>query len=216
MAETLSVSELFYSIQGESYYAGLPCFFVRLAGCNLRCSYCDARYTYEEPGTSMTISQIIDRIGEYPGSPVEITGGEPLLQEGIYPLMEILLKAGRTVLLETNGSLPLDQVPARVVKIMDMKCPDSGMCDKMDYSNLDLLRQHDEVKFVISSQRDYDWAKSLADKHNLFNKVRLSFSPAAGRLTAKELAEWILADRLNIRLQLQLHTILWPDKTRGF
>ena len=212
----LEISELFYSIQGESSFAGYPCFFIRLAGCNLRCTYCDACYTYEEPGSSYSVELLLAETERYPDVLVEITGGEPLLQEGIYPLLDKLLQNGRTVLLETNGSLGLERVPEKVIKIMDVKCPDSGMHEQMDFNNFAYLSSTDEIKFVISSRQDYDFAKETLLIHNLLGKTKLSFSPVTDRLAPYDLAKWIMDDRLPVRLQLQLHTILWPDKKRGY
>jgi len=212
----LEISELFYSIQGESSFAGYPCFFIRVTDCNLRCTYCDARYTYEEPGSFYSIEQLLAKTEMYPDVLVEITGGEPLLQQGIYPLLEKLLQAGRIVLLETNGSLSLERIPKKVIKIMDVKCPDSGMHDKIELGNFAMLTSSDEIKFVISSRQDYDYAKETLLIHNLLGKIQLSFSPVTDRLTPHDLAKWIMDDRLPVRLQLQLHTILWPEKKRGF
>lgn len=212
----LEISELFYSIQGESSFAGYPCFFIRFTGCNLRCTYCDARYTYEEPGSSYSVEQLLAEIERYPDVLVEITGGEPLLQDGIYPLLDKLLQTGRTVLLETNGSLSLDRVPEKVVKIMDVKCPDSSMHDKMELGNFVVLTPTDELKFVISSRQDYDFAKETLLIHSLLGKTKISFSPVTDRLAPHALARWIMDDRLPVRLQLQLHAILWPEKKRGY
>jgi len=212
----LEICELFYSIQGESSYAGYPCFFIRLAGCNLRCTYCDTRYAYEGAHSSYSISQILAELGKYPDVLVEITGGEPLLQEEVYPLFEQLLAAGRTVLLETNGSLSLNNVPRDVVKIMDMKCPGSSMHKKMDFDNFALMTPKDEIKFVISTREDYNWATQLVNSYDLSHKATVTFSPVPARLAPAALAEWILADRLPVRLRLQLHTILWPNKTKGY
>ncbi|MFA6499669.1 MAG: radical SAM protein [Desulfurivibrionaceae bacterium] len=212
---TLQLSEIFYSIQGESSFAGYPCLFFRLSGCNLRCSYCDAKYTYEEPATPTPLSTLLTEAARYPNALIEITGGEPLLQEGIYPLMEALLAAGRTVLLETNGSLSIERVPKEVVKIVDLKCPDSTMAGKMDLANLALLMPHDEIKFVVSSRADYDWAKTIMKDHRLAEKAKLILSPVIGRLEPALLAQWLMADALPARLQLQLHTQLWPGMKRG-
>jgi 7-carboxy-7-deazaguanine synthase len=212
---TLQLSETFYSIQGESSFAGYPCLFFRLSGCNLRCSYCDAKYTYEEPATPTPLSTLLNEAARYPNALIEITGGEPLLQEGVYPLMAGLLAAGRTVLLETNGSLSVARVPQEVVKIIDLKCPDSGMAEKMEPANLDLLSPHDEIKFVVSSRGDYDWAKAMIAEHRLAEKAKLILSPVIGRLAPALLAEWLMADALPARLQLQLHTLLWPGMMRG-
>ena len=157
----LEISELFFSIQGESSYAGQPCVFIRLSGCNLRCSYCDAGYTYEEAGTLKDMSEILTFVAQYPGFPVEITGGEPLLQENVYLLMNELLTDGRRVLLETNGSISLAKVPAGVIRIMDIKCPDSGMSKHLLQENIALLNPEDELKFVLSSRNDYEWAAEV-------------------------------------------------------
>ncbi|MDX1775075.1 MAG: radical SAM protein [Desulfobulbales bacterium] len=212
----LKISELFYSIQGESSHAGYPCFFIRVAGCNLRCTYCDTRYAYEGEFKTYTCSRILAELEKYPGVLVEITGGEPLLQKGVYPLFEQLLAAGRRVLLETNGSLSLKNVPAGVIKIMDMKCPGSSMHEKMNFDNFNFLGPRDEIKFVICSRADYDWAKKLVSSYGLHNLATVTFSPVTSILAGAKLAEWILADRLPVRLMLQLHTILWPGKTRGY
>ena len=212
----LKIAELFYSIQGESSYAGYPCFFIRFAGCNLRCTYCDTRYAYEGEHQSYPISHILSELEQYPGVLVEITGGEPLLQKGVYPLFEQLLAAKRRVLLETNGSLSLESVPPGVIKIMDMKCPGSGMVAKMDFDNFAFLHPQDEIKFVIDSRADYDWAKNLVSSYGLQNLATVTFSPVTSNLAAAKLAAWILADRLPVRLRLQLHTILWPGKTKGY
>ena len=213
--QLINISELFYSIQGESIFAGLPCVFVRLAGCNLRCSYCDAKYTYEEPATEKTIAELLDFVDSYPTALVEITGGEPLLQNSVYELMQQLLEKKRTVLLETNGSISVEKVPDGVIKIVDIKCPDSGMHDKIYLKNFELLGPQDEIKFVLSSRNDYDWAVDLISKNKLEKKGSILFSPVNGLLDAAKLAYWILSDHLPVRLQLQLHKILWPDQTRG-
>jgi len=212
----IKIAELFYSIQGESSFAGYPCFFIRFADCNLRCTYCDTRYAYEEDHPQLSISQILSELEKYPGAIVEVTGGEPLLQEAIYPLLEKLLAADRTVLLETNGSLSLADVPAEVVKIMDMKCPGSGMHEQMDFDNFDLLSQKDEIKFVIGSRDDYNWAVQLVAAYSLHNKATVTFSPVTSNLPPATLAGWVLEDHLSVRLRLQLHTIIWPGKTKGY
>jgi 7-carboxy-7-deazaguanine synthase len=211
----LEICELFYSLQGESSYAGYPCFFIRLAGCNLRCSWCDTRYAYEGEHKQYTISQILAELGKYPCVMVEVTGGEPLLQKNVYPLLEQLLTADRVVLLETNGSLSLKDVPLKVVKIVDLKCPGSLMHEKMDFDNFKFINPKDEIKFVISSKDDYNWAKELIESYNLNGGPTLTFSPVISQLPPASLAEWILEDRLPVRLRLQLHTILWPDRTKG-
>ncbi|HIJ89851.1 MAG: radical SAM protein [Desulfobulbaceae bacterium] len=213
---TLQLSEVFYSIQGESSFAGYPCLFFRLSGCNLRCSYCDAKYTYEEPATPTTVSDLLIEAAQYPNvHHIEITGGEPLLQEEVYPLMDGLLAAGRTVLLETNGSLGIERVPKEVIRIVDLKCPDSTMAEKMNLANLYLLMPHDEIKFVLSSRADYDWAKAMMGEHRLAEKAKVILSPVTNRLQPALLAQWLMADALPARLQLQLHTLLWPGLKRG-
>lgn len=211
----LEISELFFSIQGESSYAGQPCVFIRLAGCNLRCRYCDAAYTYEEPGARQDLGEIMAFVGRYPGFPVEITGGEPLLQENVYPLMRELLAADRQVLLETNGSISLAKVPAGVVRIMDVKCPGSGMDGQLRADNFARLGPGDELKFVLCSRADYEWAVALLNDTDLNKDVVIHFSPVTGQLESAQLAEWLLNDRLPVRLQLQLHKVLWPAVNRG-
>lgn len=211
----LEISELFFSIQGESSYAGQPCVFIRLSGCNLRCSYCDAKYTYEEEGAQTKTSEIMAFVAQYPGFPVEITGGEPLLQENVYLLMDELLASGRRVLLETNGSIDLAKVPTGVVRIMDVKCPGSTMHKHLLTDNFGLLGSGDELKFVLCSRADYDWAVELIKANKLNKALIIHFSPVAGKLEPAHLAEWILNDRLPVRLQLQLHKFLWPDIIRG-
>lgn len=212
----LEICELFYSIQGESSYAGYPCFFIRFAGCNLRCSYCDTRYAYEGEHQSYAIDRILAALNKYPGVLVEITGGEPLLQQGVYPLMAQLLAAGRKVLLETNGSFSLERVPGEVVRIMDMKCPSSGMHEKMDFANFGYMTPQDEIKFVLSSREDYNWAAELVGAYGLHKKTTVTFSPVTARLEPARLAGWLLDDRLPVRLRLQLHTFLWPGKSKGY
>ena len=219
--QSLAVSELFFSLQGESTYAGLPCVFIRLEGCNLRCRYCDARYTYEESGSTKNLSEIVVFADRYPEAIIEITGGEPLLQANVITLMQRLVDKSRTVLLETNGSLDLAKIPGEVITIMDIKCPGSGMVSANRLENLTVLRAHDEIKFVLCSRDDYDWAVSCLTTHNLIDATSgqarrpILFSPVPGELPPADLAAWILRDRLPVRLQLQLHKILWPGNERG-
>ena len=210
----LRVNEIFKSIQGESTYAGIPCVFVRLTGCNLRCSYCDTTYAYEE-GIDMSVNEIINKIEDYSCKNVCITGGEPLLQRNVYKLINLLKSKSYKIFVETNGAMNIDLLPGNIIRIMDVKCPDSGMNKEMDWRNLERLRGDDEVKFVMSSKKDYEWAKRIVRKHNLPDKTNVLFGSAYGKLKPKSLAGWILKDRLNVRLQLQLHRIIWPDKTRG-
>ncbi|MBW2466868.1 MAG: radical SAM protein [Deltaproteobacteria bacterium] len=212
----MKIAELFYSIQGESSYAGYPCFFIRLAECNLRCTYCDTRYAYEEDHPQYSIDQILTEINRYPGALVEVTGGEPLLQQGVYPLMNELLATGRKVLLETNGSISIGAVPDEVVKIVDIKCPESGMHLHMNFENFSFLSGKDEIKFVISSRDDYDWAEQVLSDYALQDLATVTFSPVISELSPANLAGWILEDHLPVRLRLQLHTIIWPGKTRGY
>jgi 7-carboxy-7-deazaguanine synthase len=212
----IEICELFYSIQGESSYAGYPCFFIRFAGCNLRCTYCDTRYAYEGEHQSYSMEQILAELEKYPGIMVEITGGEPLLQEGVYPLFEQLLATDRIVLLETNGSISLEKVPENIVKIMDVKCPGSSMHEKMNFDNFGFINQKDEIKFVISSRADYIWAKELVSTYDLPTRTTVTFSPVTSQIAPAELAGWILDDLLPVRLRLQLHTILWPGRTKGY
>ncbi len=211
---SLRVNEIFKSIQGESTYAGIPCVFVRLTGCNLRCSYCDTTYAYEE-GIDMSVNKIVNKIEDYDCKNVCITGGEPLLQRDVYKLINLLKTKSYKIFVETNGALNIDLLPGNIIRIMDVKCPDSGMNKEMDWRNLERLRGDDEVKFVMSSKKDYEWAKRIVRKHNLPDKTKVLFGSSYGKLKPKSLAGWILKDRLNVRLQLQLHRIIWPDKARG-
>ncbi|MBE0584814.1 MAG: radical SAM protein [Desulfofustis sp.] len=218
----LEVSELFYSLQGESSWSGLPCVFVRLSGCNLRCSYCDARYTYEETGISRSIADIVADVAGYDFPLVDITGGEPLLQPETNTLCSTLIAQGFRVLLETNGSLPLEALPNELRIITDIKCPGSLMGDSFHLPNLDVLsarKQHngreDEIKFVLSSVDDYCWAREFIRRHRLQECAHLLLSTVANRFPPAECAELMLGDHLPARLQLQLHTLLWPGLSRG-
>jgi 7-carboxy-7-deazaguanine synthase len=213
---SLQVNEIFYSIQGESTYAGRPCVFVRLTGCNLRCTYCDTRYAYED-GKELEIEDIVDRVSSYACGLVEITGGEPLLQKDTPMLVDRLLEHGRQVLLETNGSRDISIVDSRCVKIVDIKCPSSGQADRNDLNNLGRLAGHDELKFVIGSRDDYEFAKGVLDsaKDRLPDAGRVHFSPVFGLIPPRMLAEWMLKDHLNARLNLQLHKIIWGPDQRG-
>jgi 7-carboxy-7-deazaguanine synthase len=211
----LSVNEIFYSIQGESTYAGKPCVFVRLAGCDLRCSWCDTPYAFTE-GQRMSIDEVLQQVDGYGTQLVEVTGGEPLLQEDVYPLMERLLDAGRIVLLETGGQVDVSRVPGAVVKVMDVKCPASGESARMAWENIDRLGSRDQVKFVIQDRGDYEFARDIFTRHALDRRcAAVLFSPVHGVLSPKDLSEWILADRLPVRLQLQLHKHIWGADVRG-
>jgi len=211
----LTINEIFHSIQGESTHAGRPCVFVRLTACDLRCSWCDTPYAFHE-GSRMTVEDVVTRVREYGCDVVEITGGEPLLQKDVYPLMERLLGEGRTVMLETGGHLSVDAVPEGVVRVIDVKCPGSGEAGKIHWANLDRLRPTDEVKFVIKDRADYEYARAVVASHGLVAKAgAVLFSPVHGVMNARELAEWMLADRLPVRLQLQAHKYIWDPQTRG-
>lgn len=210
----LRVCEIFAGIQGESTFAGLPCVFVRLTGCNLRCVYCDTLYAYDE-GTAMTSETIIASVLSHGIGLVEITGGEPLLQEGVFALARGILDKGLTVLVETNGSISIRPLDPRAVVIMDVKCPSSGMTDRMDLTNLDHLRLTDEVKFVLSGRQDYEWAKAFIRSHMLARRCRILFSPVHGELPPVELAAWIIGDRLPVRLNLQIHKYMYHPDARG-
>ncbi len=212
---SLSVTEIFYSIQGESLYAGLPCAFIRLSGCNLRCRYCDTTYAYDA-GSQMAIKDVIRELEAFQCPLIEVTGGEPLLQADAPALITKLLNRGYKVLLETNGTMDIRLVDARCIRIVDIKCPGSGESKKTNFSNLDYLTPADQVKFVLTDRADYDYAKNLLlDKWQGTPPVSVLFSPTSGMLDPASLAQWILADRMNVRLQLQLHKIIWPTENRG-
>lgn len=210
----LRVNEIFLSLQGESTQAGLPCAFVRLAGCNLRCSYCDTTYAYNE-GRSVSLGETLDAVASYAVRLVEITGGEPLLQAECPDLASALLERGYTVLVETNGSQDIRLLPEGCIRILDLKCPGSGMTDQMDFQNLRRLGERDEVKFVLRDRQDYEWAKGIMRLHPMPAPDRILLSPAHPFLPPQDLAAWILADRLPARLQVPLHRILWPEQPRG-
>jgi len=210
----MKISEIFTSIQGESTFCGFPCTFIRMTGCNLRCKYCDTPYAFEE-GKELKMDQILSKVEGAGISLVELTGGEPLLQEECYSLIAILLERGYTVLLETNGSISLEKVDSGVIKIVDIKCPGSGMSDHMDFSNITYLDQKDEVKFVIGDRVDFDWARKIIDRYRLIEKCKVLISPVFSKLDARKIARWILDEKLPVRLQLQLHRLIWPELTRG-
>ena len=211
----LVVNEIFYSIQGESTRAGLPCVFVRLTACDLRCSWCDTAYAFHE-GTKRSLDDVLAEVDRHDCRLVEITGGEPLLQDDVYPLMERLLASGRTVMLETGGHRPIGRVPREVIKIVDVKCPGSGESGRNDWSNLDAIAPHDEVKFVVKDRADYDFARQVIGRYDLPSRcAAVLMSPVHGELDSRALSEWILADRLPARLQLQLHKFIWDPETRG-
>ena len=214
MAVTLVINEIFYSIQGESSYAGWPCVFVRLTGCNLRCTWCDTTYSFNE-GQPTPLDDILAKVRSFETQLVEVTGGEPLLQPNVLLLLKRLCDLGKTVLLETSGSLDIAPVDPRVVKIMDLKCPSSGETDKNRYANLRHLTQLDEVKFVIADQADYDWTRRIITAEQLNQRCSVLVSPVVERLPLRTLADWILADRLPVRLQTQWHKLIWGPTARG-
>ncbi len=211
----LTISEIFHSIQGESTYAGAPCVFVRLAGCDLRCSWCDTPYAFTG-GRKIAVEDVVSAVAAFGCDLVEITGGEPLLQEDVYPLMTALVEGGMTVLLETGGHLAIDRVPAGVVKIVDVKCPASGESARNHWPNLDRLSPADQVKFVIQDRADYDFARHVIARHGLESRcAAVLLSPVHGVLAPADLAAWILADGLPVRLQLQVHKYIWGAHVRG-
>jgi 7-carboxy-7-deazaguanine synthase len=211
----MKVNEIFYSLQGESSFAGRPFAFIRLTGCNLRCTYCDTAYAFYE-GAEMSIPEIVREIGPFPTKFVLVTGGEPLLQESVHELFERLLGLGYMVLVETGGQIPLAKVDPRVHKIVDFKCPSSGMEAHNLYENVDYLTERDEVKFIVTDRRDFDWSCDIIRRYHLISRVStVLFSPVYSRLRSADLADWILNCGLPVCLQLQLHKIIWPDIQRG-
>ena len=210
----MRITEIFHSIQGESTFAGLPCVFVRLTGCPLRCTWCDTDYAFFG-GTDHSIEQILERVQSYDCQLVEVTGGEPLAQSDSHTLLRRLCQAGFTVLLETSGAVDTVMVDPVVHIILDIKCPGSGMTDRMYWPNVERLRPKDEAKFVIQDQRDYEWAKQVVAQYRLTDRCPILFSPVFGTLDPRQLAEWMLADRLSIRMQLQLHKHIWAPDMRG-
>ncbi len=219
--QQINISEIFYSIQGESTYAGFPCVFIRLSGCNLRCNYCDADYTWEVNDT-LSIDAVLEKINQYPTDLVEVTGGEPLFQDNCPALLSALLSHGKRVLLETNGSLSIGKLPQEVTPILDVKCPDSGSSDSFNSENIHHIRHRlekksasCELKFVLSSKNDYLWAVQFIRRHQLSMLLPILFSPVRDRVSPQSLAQWIMDDGLPVRLQLQLHSIIWPGFSRG-
>jgi len=210
----MRITEIFHSIQGESSYAGLPCTFVRLTGCPLRCTWCDSEYTFYG-GAEMSLSEAMDRVRSYGCRLVEVTGGEPLHQHEAFPFIHALCEEGCTVLVETSGAIDVSPVDARAHLILDVKCPGSGMMTRMDWKNLDRLAPKDEVKFVLKDRADYEWACSILARYDLQRRCAVLFSPVFGTLELRQLAEWILADKLSVRFQMQLHKYIWDPSMRG-
>ena len=211
---TLLIHEIYRSIQGESTFAGLPCVFVRLTACHLRCRWCDTPHAFGQ-GEPLTLNGVVGRVLAEPCELVEITGGEPLLQDEVFPLMTRLADAGRTVLLETSGAVDVSRVDPRVRIIMDLKCPGSGECEQNLYSNLELLKPTDEIKFVIADRRDFDWSCDQVRTRGLAERFAVLFSPVFGELAPRTLAEWILESKLPVRLQIQQHKYIWDPSARG-
>ena len=211
---TLQITEIFHSIQGESTQAGRPCVFVRLTGCPLRCTWCDTEYAFYG-GETMTLETILERVQSFGCSLIEVTGGEPLHQPGALVLLEKLCDAGYQVMIETSGAFDITAIDPRVSIIMDVKCPGSGMADRMRWGNISHLSKKDEVKFVLTDQADYEWAKNIVSQYQLGDRSPVLFSPVFGLLALQSLAEWVLQDRLPVRVQIQLHKLIWDPETRG-
>ena len=213
--KTLTVNEIYHSIQGESTWVGQPCVFVRLTFCDLRCNYCDTEYAFYE-GKKQTPNEIVDVVTRFECPLVEITGGEPLLQKNVLPLMSMLCDAAYTVLLETSGARDIAKVDPRVHRIMDLKTPGSGEVEKNLWTNVDHLTSRDEVKFVMGSREDYEWSRDKVERYDLAARCQaVLFSPIFGRIESREIVEWILADKLNVRFQLQMHKFIWSPTQRG-
>jgi 7-carboxy-7-deazaguanine synthase len=206
----LRISEIFFSLQGETSRIGLPTAFIRLTGCPLRCTYCDTAYAFTD-GQNMSVAEILRQVAEYTPRYVTVTGGEPLAQKSCLPLLRALCDAGYEVSLETSGALDIGEVDARVMRVVDIKTPASGEAEKNRWENLLLLTRHDEIKFVLCDESDYQWAKQILQQHRLADKCAVLFSPVHGMLDAAKLAEWVLRDRLPVRMLLQLHKLLWNN-----
>ena len=209
----MRITEIYQSIQGESSYTGLPCVFVRTTGCDLRCSWCDSEFTFTG-GTQMTLDQIMSEVEKYDCKLVELTGGEPMLQPQIYELATRLADAGHTLLIETGGHRDISKLDPRVIRVMDLKCPASGECEKNLFSNLEHLRPSDEIKFVLADREDYNWALKTVREHRLEDQVKLLISTAFGALEPADVVGWMLTDKLRARFQLQLHKYIWPPEER--
>lgn len=210
----MKINEIFKSIQGETSYAGISCAFIRTTGCNLRCKYCDTMYSYDE-GIEMSLSSIVESIGKLKTKLVCVTGGEPLANNDVSLLVEMLLDNNYTVLVETNGSYDIRMLPQKAIRIMDIKCPDSEMNHMMYWENLKYLTKLDEVKFVLCSRKDYDWAKEVVNAYNLPIITNVLMGTAFGTISPKSAVKWILEDNLDVRFQIQLHKYIWDPKTRG-
>jgi 7-carboxy-7-deazaguanine synthase len=211
---SLLVNEIYVSVQGETSFAGLPCVFVRLTGCNLRCSYCDTEYAFYE-GERRTVASAVEQVRGFRIPLVMITGGEPLLQKECPELARQLVAAGLKVLIETSGERPIDVLPAEVIRIMDIKCPSSGESERMNWDNLACLTERDEVKFVVGDRNDYEWARRIIVERDLPARCTILMSTVFGAVEPRTVVEWILADRLAVRFQLQMHKYIWDAKTRG-
>ena len=211
---SLVVTEIYKSIQGESTWTGCPCVFVRLSGCDLRCGWCDSEYTFSR-GDRIAIDTIVEKVENHGCPLVEITGGEPLLQPGVHPLISTLIDRGHRVIVETGGHLDVSVIDPRAIRVIDVKCPGSGESQKVRWENLDALRETDQIKFVLADRVDYDWAKDIISRHGLNERVAVLLSVAHGILPPADLAAWILDDRLNVRLQIQLHKYIWSSNQTG-
>lgn len=210
----VKINEIFKSIQGETSYAGMPCIFIRLMGCNLRCGYCDTTYAYED-GVEMSINSILESISGFNTKLVCITGGEPLLNKDTPILINELLNKNYNVLVETNGSLDIRKIPQKAIKIMDIKCPDSNMSHEILWENINYITRSDEVKFVLNSRKDYEWTKNVIDKYKLSEITNVLIGTVFGAIPPRLAVQWILEDNLNVRFQLQLHKYIWEPQTRG-
>ncbi len=210
----MKINEIFKSIQGETLYQGLPFLFIRVTGCNLRCKWCDTTYAYEE-GEEYSVQELLNVIDASRCRYIMITGGEPLIHKETLTLVKELIKKNYTVLIETNGSIDISSLPEKAIKVMDIKCPGSGMDRAMRWENIEYLSSEDEIKFVISDYEDYLWMKDIINKHDLTGRCSITVSPAFNILSPRELAEWIINDSLHVRFQLQIHKYIWNDKKRS-